>query len=82
MFPPVGVGQIRVSHTHDLLLCNGKLMVPRSTLIWVPHHSMHNTIHNWDEPEKFLPGERLSCWWMHQAWGVSKLTQLCQFWMV
>ena len=58
MFPPVGVGQIRVSHTHDLVLCNGKLTVPRSTLIWVPHHSMHNTTHNWDEPEKFLPGGR------------------------
>ncbi len=62
MFPPVGVGQIRVSHTHDLVLCNGKLTVPRSTLIWVPHHSMHNAAHNWDEPDRFLPGARLPSW--------------------
>ena len=62
MFPSVGVGQIRLSHTPDLVLCNGKLTVPRSTLIWVPHHSMHNAAHNGDEPERFRPGARLPSW--------------------
>ncbi len=56
MYPPVGLGQVRVCHTHDLMLCGGKLFVPKGTALWVPHHGMHNTKHNWEEPEKFLPG--------------------------
>eukprot|EP00884_Botryococcus_braunii_P007185 jgi/Botrbrau1/16468/Bobra.0142s0062.1 len=55
MYPPVGLGQVRVCHTHDLMLCGGKLFVPKGTALWVPHHAMHNTKHNWDQPEKFLP---------------------------
>jgi cytochrome P450 len=55
MYPPVGVGQVRVSHTHDLRLAAGRLVVPRGTLIWVPHHAMHNARHNWDEPDSFRP---------------------------
>jgi len=55
MYPPVGVGQVRVSHTHDLRLAAGRLVVPRGTLIWVPHHAMHNARHNWNEPDSFRP---------------------------
>jgi hypothetical protein len=58
MYPPVGVGQIRISHTHDLVLCGGKLTVPSGTLLWVPHHAIQNTTLNWDHPEKFQPGVR------------------------
>jgi Cytochrome P450 len=56
MYPPVGLGQVRICHTHDLMLCGGKLFVPKGTALWVPHHAMHNTKHNWDQPEKFMPG--------------------------
>jgi hypothetical protein len=38
MYPPVGLGQIRVSHKHDLALAGGRLRVPRGTALWVPHH--------------------------------------------
>lgn len=58
MYPPVGVGQIRISHTHDLVLCGGKLTVPSGTLLWVPHHAIQNTTLNWDHPEEFQPGAR------------------------
>ena len=39
MYPPVGVGQIRTSHRHDLQLAGGRIRVPRGTMLWVPHHS-------------------------------------------
>lgn len=55
MYPPVGVGQLRVSQTHDLKLAGGRLFIPRGTLVWVPHHAMQNTLHNWDEPDSFRP---------------------------
>ncbi|EIE21561.1 cytochrome P450 [Coccomyxa subellipsoidea C-169] len=55
MYPPVGIGQIRVSHSHDLVLCGGALTIPRGTLLWMPHHAMHNTSANWDQPHSFLP---------------------------
>ena len=61
MYPPVGIGQIRVSHSHDLVLCGGALTVPRGTLLWMPHHAMHNTSANWDQPHSFLPGQPLIC---------------------
>lgn len=60
MYPPVGIGQIRVSHSHDLVLCGGKLAIPRGTLLWVPHHAMHNAAANWDFPAKFCPGRQLN----------------------
>jgi cytochrome P450 len=52
MYPPVGIGQLRMCHTHDLRLAGGRLFVPRGTLVWVPHHAMHNAAHNWDEPDR------------------------------
>ncbi len=56
MYPPVGIGQIRVSQSHDIMLCGGKLAIPRGTLLWVPHHAMHNAAANWDLPAEFRPG--------------------------
>ncbi|KAK9801866.1 hypothetical protein WJX73_003752 [Symbiochloris irregularis] len=54
LYPPVGIGQIRVSRRHDITLA-GKLHLPRGTLLWVPHHAIQNTSFNWDQPDKFLP---------------------------
>lgn len=54
MYPPVGAGQVRISD-RDLSLANGRLFVPAGTMLWVPHHSLQNTTHNWEEPEKFQP---------------------------
>ena len=55
MYPPVAIGQMRVSYSHDIVL-GGQLSVPAGTVLWVPHHAMQNVSFNWDEPEKFLPG--------------------------
>ena len=62
LFPPVATGQVRVAPT-DLTLAGGRVVVPRGTMLWVPHHSLHNTKHNWGEdvddfvPERWLvPG--------------------------
>ncbi|KAK9916187.1 hypothetical protein WJX75_009837 [Coccomyxa subellipsoidea] len=54
MYPPVSVGQVRVSNTHDITL-GGRLHIPAGTAIWVPHHAIQNVSYNWDEPEKFKP---------------------------
>ncbi|EIE19060.1 cytochrome P450 [Coccomyxa subellipsoidea C-169] len=54
MYPPVSIGQVRVSNTHDITL-GGRLHIPAGTAIWVPHHAMQNVSYNWDEPEKFKP---------------------------
>ena len=55
MYPPVAVGQFRVSFQHDLVLA-GQLTVPKGTLLWVPHHALQNTSFNWDKHDQFLPG--------------------------
>ena len=55
MYPPVAVGQVRVSATHDITLA-GKLHLPAGTVMWVPHHAIQNASYNWDDPDKFLPG--------------------------
>ena len=54
MYPPVGAGQVRISD-RDLSLANGRLFVPAGTMLWVPHHSLQNAEHNWEEPERFIP---------------------------
>ena len=65
MYPPVGIGQMRVSYSHDITL-GGKLSIPAGTVLWVPHHSIQNVSFNWDEPQKFTPGEpRVSCRVLH-----------------
>ncbi len=55
MYPPVGIGQIRVSHSHDITLA-GRLHIPAGTQIWVPHHAIQNVSFNWDDADKFKPG--------------------------
>ena len=59
MYPPVGIGQIREAQA-DVRLA-GKLLIPKGVLCWVSHFAMQNCKHNWDEPEKFSPGEPLAC---------------------
>ena len=55
MYPPVSIGQLRVSHSHDITLA-GRLLIPAGTVMWVPHHAIQNVSFNWDEPHKFKPG--------------------------
>jgi len=59
LFPPVAAGQVRVSQ-QDLSLAGGRLFVPRGTMLWVPHHSLQNAVHNWERPESFEPERWLS----------------------
>ena len=56
MYPPVAIGQVRVSASHDITL-GGRLRLPAGTVMWVPHHAIQNASFNWDQPAKFLPGE-------------------------
>jgi cytochrome P450 len=56
MYPPVGIGQVRISTSHDITLAD-QLHIPAGTCIWVPHHAIQNASFNWDDPDKFLPGE-------------------------
>jgi len=56
MYPPVAVGQIRVS-SRDLSLA-GQLTLPAGTALWVPTAALHMAAHNWPQPEAFLPGAR------------------------
>ena len=55
MYPPVGIGQVRISNSHDITLAD-RLHIPAGTCIWVPHHAIQNASFNWDEPTKFMPG--------------------------
>ena len=57
MYPPVALGQLRVSSSDFAL--GAQLVVPAGAIMWIPHHSMQNVSYNWDQPEKFLPGEML-----------------------
>jgi cytochrome P450 len=57
MYPPVAIGQVRISRAHDITL-GGRLLIPAGTAIWVPHHAIQNVSFNWDDPDKFKPGER------------------------
>ena len=59
MYPPVGIGQMRVSYSHDITLA-GRLHIPAGTVMWVPHHAIQNVFFNWDDPETFLPGAPVS----------------------
>jgi cytochrome P450 len=49
--------QVRMSRA-DLALAGGRLVIPRGTLVLVPHHAIQNSAHTWDRPDKFLPGAR------------------------
>lgn len=56
MYPPVGIGQGRVCQNHDTIV-GGHLHLPAGTCIAMPHHTIHNASFNWDDHDKFLPGE-------------------------
>ena len=71
MYPPVGLGQVRVNAKRDLTLAGGRLSIPAGTALWVPHHAMHNAKHNWDRPEDFLPGARLGTLLATLQWHIS-----------
>ena len=60
LFPPVAAGQVRVADT-DLTLAGGRLVVPRGTMLWVPHHALHNTTFNWGaDVDDFKPDRWLA----------------------
>ena len=44
MYPPVGVGQIRVAEKHDIVL-GGKLHIPAGTILWVSFARFLKTLH-------------------------------------
>ncbi|CAK0787662.1 hypothetical protein CVIRNUC_010884 [Coccomyxa viridis] len=54
MYPPVGIGQVRVSASHDITLAD-RLHLPAGTCIWVPHHAIQNVSFNWADHDKFKP---------------------------
>lgn len=56
MYPPLGLGQVRVS-PQDVAI-GGRLNIPKGTLVWVPHHGIMNTEVNWEKPRLFQPGNR------------------------
>ena len=60
MYPPVGIGQVRVSASHDITLAD-RLHLPAGTCIWVPHHAIQNVSFNWDDHDKFKPGVPSIC---------------------
>ena len=60
MYPPVGIGQVRVSASHDITLAD-RLHLPAGTCIWVPHHAIQNVSFNWDDHDKFKPGGPSCC---------------------
>lgn len=55
MFPVVGTGTTRVNPKKDVLLGNGKLYVPRGTIVWIGQHALMNCQANWSDPDKFIP---------------------------
>uniref|UniRef100_A0A383VEH9 Cytochrome P450 n=1 Tax=Tetradesmus obliquus TaxID=3088 RepID=A0A383VEH9_TETOB len=52
MLPVVSV-MARVSGTDGMKV--GPYRVPQGTLVATPLFAIHNTVHNWDEPEQFRP---------------------------
>ncbi|CAL8468296.1 g7836 [Coccomyxa elongata] len=50
---PVAGGTVRMPKK-DVLL-GGKYLIPKNTTVFLPLHAIHNSIHNFEEPDKFLP---------------------------
>ena len=67
---------MRISYEVDVTLGGGKLVIPRGTMVWVPHHAMHNSIHNWDRPDEFLPGACMGC--LHASPACAQLATGCR----
>ncbi len=59
MYPPAGVGVVRINRERDVLL-NNQVLVPRGVGVWLPTHALHNVSDNWDHPDAFLPGASAS----------------------
>ena len=55
MFPVVGTGTTRVNPKRDVVLGDGKLLVPRGTIVWIGQHALMNCQANWSDPDKFIP---------------------------
>ena len=56
LYPPVGIGQLRCNYKGDVQLA-GQLLIPKGTLLWVPHRALHTVRHNWGEDAlDFKPG--------------------------
>ncbi|KAK9837888.1 hypothetical protein WJX74_007245 [Apatococcus lobatus] len=66
LFPAVSGGSARRCDTHDNWLTSptlGKFCIPKNVSVWMVTHALHNTSHNWSNPEKFDPSrwkERLA----------------------
>ena len=48
-------GTSRSCPTKDIHLDNGRLRIPRGTIVWVLTHSLQNSSSNWEQPDKFNP---------------------------
>ena len=55
MFPVVGTGTTRTNPKQDVVLGNGKLHVPRGSIVWIGQHALMNCQANWSNPDKFIP---------------------------
>lgn len=51
----VGLPTLRMSKHRDLVLEEGKLVIPRNTTIWIPLGLPHASSAIYDQPDQFLP---------------------------
>ena len=54
----VSGGSARRCDTHDNWLTSptlGRFCIPKNVSVWMITHALHNTSHNWSNPEKFDP---------------------------
>ena len=58
LYPPVGAGQIRI--THEPMSLGRGMPIPVGTLLWVPHLALHTAECNWDRAKEFVPGRQPS----------------------
>ncbi|KAK9866213.1 hypothetical protein WJX84_000073 [Apatococcus fuscideae] len=56
LYPAVAFGTSRCSPHKDVYLDNGRLRVPKGTIVWVLTHSLQNSSFTWEHPERFDPG--------------------------
>ena len=55
LFPVVGSGTTRRSLEQDMWIGEGKLLLPKGVLLWIPAHAVQNVAANWDQPDQFQP---------------------------
>ena len=51
----VGLPTLRMSKGRDLVMDDGKLVIPRDTTIWIPLGLPHMSSAIFDQPDQFLP---------------------------